>query len=146
MRDPVGFEFIEQRREYGALFLRLLIGPFIIWGVQDNILSHERMLEFEKFLAAKGTPWPALAAQLSVYAQFICGISILLGAFIRLTSVVFIINFICAILIAHRGDPFRTMFPALMMLASGLFFLFHGAGKPSVDEWLASRRDTGRIG
>jgi hypothetical protein len=28
-----------------------------------------------------------------------------------------------------------------MMLASGLFFLFYGAGKPSVDEWLAKRRD-----
>jgi putative oxidoreductase len=145
MRDPFAFEFIEQRREYGALFLRLLIGIFIIWGVQDNILSHERMLEFEKFLAAKGTPSPAFAAQLSVYAQFICGISILLGAFIRLTSAVFIMNFIAAILIAHRGDTFRNMLPALMMLASGLFFLFHGAGKPSVDEWLASRRAKSRV-
>ena len=140
MRDPFAFEFFDKRREYGTLFLRLLIGPFIIWGVQDNILSHAQMQEFEKFLAAKGTPWPAFAAQLSVYAQFICGVSILLGAFIRLTSVIFIINFICAILIAHRGDTFRNMFPALMMLASGLFFLFHGAGKPAVDEWLAKRR------
>jgi putative oxidoreductase len=137
MRDPFAFEFIEQRREYGAIFLRLLVGVFIIWGVQDNILSHERMVEFEKFLAAKGTPSPAFAARLSCWAQLICGISILLGAFIRLTSVVFIINFICAILIAHRGDTFRNMLPALMMLASGFFFFFHGAGKPSVDDWLA---------
>ena len=141
MRDPLAVHFFEQRREYGTLFLRLLIGTYIIWGVQDNILSHERMVEFQTFLAAKGTPWPALAAPLSVYAQFICGISILLGAFIRLTSVVFIVNFIAAILIAHRGDTFRNMFPALMMLASGLFFLFHGAGKPSVDAWLAAKRE-----
>ena len=143
MRDPIASEFFEKHGEYGTFFLRLLIGSFIIWGVQDNILSRAHMLEFEKFLAAKGTPWPAFAAQLSVYAQFICGVSILLGAFIRLTSVGFIINFIAAILIAHRGDTFRNMLPALMMLASGLFFLFHGAGKPSVDEWLERAKRNG---
>ena len=146
MRDPLALDFFDKRREYGAIFLRLLIGAFIIWGVQDNIVSHERMVEFEKFLAAKGTPSPAFAARLSCYAQLICGISILLGAFIRLTSVAFIINFIAAILIAHRGDTFRNMFPALMMLASGLFFLVHGAGKPSVDEWLERRSRNGRQG
>ena len=141
MREPLAFEFFDERREYGTLFLRLLIGPFIIWGVLDNMLSHEQMLEFESFLAAKGAPFPAFSARLSVYAQFICGISILLGVFVRLTSVAFIINFIAALIIAHRGDTFRNMFPALMMLASGLFFLFHGAGKPSVDEWLATQRE-----
>ena len=120
------------------LFLRLLIGSFIIWGVQDNILSWAQMLEFEKFLGQRGVPSPLFAAHLSVYAQFICGVSILLGAFIRPISVIFIINFICAIVIAHLGQPFRAMLPALMMLASGVFFLFHGAGKPSIDAWLKS--------
>ena len=31
------------------------------------------------------------------------------------------------------------MFPALMMIAAGLFFLFNGAGKFSVDELLERR-------
>ena len=97
------------------------------------------MLEFQQFLHKRGVPYSLFAAVLSVYAQLICGISILLGAFIRLTSVVFIINFIFAILIAHRGDSFRGMFPALMMIAAGLFFLFNGAGKLSIDEWLEGR-------
>jgi len=70
----------------------------------------------------------------------ICGICILLGAAIRLISVPFIINFIAAIIIAHRGDTFQGMFPALMMIFAGFFFLFNGAGKPSVDEVLARRR------
>ena len=130
------FEWFRQRRDYGALFIRLLIGSFIIWGVQDNVFSQERMVEFEKFLATRGTPGPAFAARLSVYAQLICGLSILLGAFIRPLSIVFIINFICAVLIAHLGQSFTQMFPALMMVAAGLFFLFHGAGPLSVDELL----------
>jgi putative oxidoreductase len=133
-------DFFERYRDYAPLFLRLLIGIFIIHGVQDNILSAERMTEFEKFLAARGVPAAAVAARLSVYAQFICGVSILLGAWIRLTSIVFIINFIIAIVIAHLGHSFQQMFPALMMIAAGLFFLFNGAGRLSVDA-LLDRRD-----
>ena len=136
------FDWFRKRRDYGVIFLRLLIGWFIIWGVQDNILSHERMVEFERFLAARGVPWPAFSARLSCYAQFICGLSILLGAFVRPLSIVFIINFICAILIAHLGQTFQQMFPALMMIAAGLFFLFNGAGKLSIDE-LMERRSRG---
>jgi putative oxidoreductase len=100
------------------------------------------MLEFQKFLGARGVPYPLFAAHLSAYAQFICGFSILFGAFIRLTSIVFIINFIAAIAIAHRGHSFQQMFPALMMIAAGLFFLFHGAGPLSVDAWLEKRKVT----
>ena len=133
------FEFFKRRRDYAPVFLRVLIGSFIIWGVQDNVLSWDRMLEFEQFLRVRGVPYPLFAAVLSVYAQLICGISILLGAFIRITSIIFIINFIFAIVIAHRGDSFRGMFPALMMIAAGLFFLFNGAGKLSIDEWLERR-------
>ena len=133
-------DFFERHRDYAPIFLRLLIGLFIIHGVQDNILSGERMAEFEKFLAARGVPSVPFAARLSVYAQFVCGVSILLGAWIRLTSVVFIINFIFAILIAHRSHSFQQMFPALMMIAAGLFFLFNGAGRLSIDALLERPR------
>ena len=130
------FSFLQRHRDYGALLLRLLVGIFIIHGVQDNILSWKQMKEFEHFLAGRGVPFPLFAAHLSVYAQFICGLSVLLGAFLRLTSLVFIINFICAIVIAHLGQSFRQMLPALMMMAAGVFFVFHGAGRPSVDHLL----------
>ncbi|CAA9265013.1 MAG: hypothetical protein AVDCRST_MAG42-2934 [uncultured Chthoniobacterales bacterium] len=142
LQNILQFEFFKTREEYGTVFLRLLIGVFIIWGVADNILSWAHMLEFEKFLGARGVPYPLFAAHLSVYAQVICGLSILFGAFIRLTSIVFIINFIAAIAIAHRGHSFQQMFPALMMIAAGLFFLFHGAGPLSVDAWLQKRKVT----
>jgi putative oxidoreductase len=134
------FEFFRRHERYGVLFLRLLIGAFIIHGVADNVFSRAHMVEFEKFLGARGVPNPLVAAHVSAYAQFICGWSILLGAFLRPLSIVFIINFIAAIVIAHLGHSFRQLFPALMMIAAGLFFLFNGAGPLSVDEWLAKRR------
>ena len=138
------FSFFKRHRDYGAVFLRVMIGTFIIYGVQDNVLSWDKMLEFEKFLRARGVPSPLFAAHLSVYAQLICGLSILLGAFVRFTSPVFIVNFIFAILIAHRGDSFRGMFPALIMIAAGFFFLFNGAGKLSIDELLERRSQPNR--
>ncbi len=132
-------EFFKRHREYGVIFLRLIIGSFIIWGVQDNVLSYERMEEFATFLGERGVPYPLFAAFLSAYTQMVCGILFLVGAATRLASIPFIINFIAALIIAHRGDTFRDMFPALMMLCAGLFFLFHGAGKLSVDEALEKR-------
>ncbi|HEV2802170.1 MAG TPA: DoxX family protein [Pyrinomonadaceae bacterium] len=136
----LNFSFFKRRREYAALFLRLIIGSFIVWGVQDNVFSRAHMEEFARFLGARGVPFPLFAAYLSAHTQFVCGICILLGACVRLISILFIINFIAAILIAHRGDSFRGMFPALLMIFVGFFFLFHGAGKPSVDEWWERRR------
>lgn len=133
------FAFFKRRREYAALFIRLIIGPFIIWGVQDNVFSYAQMQEFAHFLGARGVPFPLFAAFLSVYTQFVCGICILLGAAVRLISIPFIINFIAAIIIAHRGDTLRGTFPALLMIFVGFFFLFHGAGKPSLDEWRERR-------
>ena len=133
------FDFFRRRAEYGPVFIRLVVGWMLVWGTQDNVLSWERMLEFEKFLGERGTPLPLFAAHLSVYTQLICGVLILLGAAVRAAAVPLIINFIAALLIAHLGDTWSGAFPALVMLASALFFLFHGAGRLSVDEALERR-------
>lgn len=133
------FAFFKRHREYAALFIRLIVGAFIVYGVQDNVFSRAQMQEFAHFLAAKGVPFPLFAAFLSAYTQFVCGVLILLGAYVRLISIPFIINFIAAIIIAHRGDTFQGTFPALLMIFVGLFFLFHGAGKFSVDDWWERR-------
>jgi putative oxidoreductase len=130
---------MDRYREYGPVFIRLIVGIFIIWGVQDNVFSRAHMDEFAAFLAQRNVPFPLFSAFLSVYAQLICGISMLLGAFVRLASLIFVLNFIAAIFIAHIGDTFRGMFPALMMISVGLFFFFHGAGKLSVDAWREER-------
>lgn len=127
-------------REYAPLLLRLLIGAFLVWGTQDNVFSRERMEEFAKFLEGNGFPWPMPGAVLSAYTQFLCGILLFFGAFVRWISIPLIVNFIAALLIAHRGDTFRGMFPAMVILAAAVFFLLYGAGRPSVDAWLARRR------
>ena len=132
---------LEKYKEYGVIFIRLIIGFHLVYGTQDNVFSYARMEEFAGFLSARGVPLPLFSAFLSAYAQFICGILFLAGAATRYAAVVMIINFIAALVIAHVGDAYPNMFPALMMLAAACFFLLHGAGKLSIDSLFDVRRE-----
>ena len=131
-----GFRFFEERREYGPLFIRLVVGFVLVYGTQDNVFNHERMLEFRDFLAVRSVPYPLFAAHLSVYAQFVCGILFVIGLAVRPAAAVMVFNFVAALLIAHLNAPLDYARLALCMLFSSLFLLFHGAGKLSADERL----------
>ena len=133
-----GTRWLDARRDYAALFIRLAIGTRLISGTQDNVFSWARMLEFEQFLAANGTPMPLAGAVVSVDAQFVCGVLFILGLGTRPAAAVMACNFVAALVIAHRATPFNVTWPAPMMLAAALFFLLHGAGRPSLDAWLGN--------
>lgn len=93
------------------------------------------MQEFSHFLAGLGLPAPLFAAFVSAYAQFICGLLFVLGAYTRLAALVMVINFIVALLLAHIGKPFLDNYDALVMLFGSAFLLVHGAGRLSVADW-----------
>ena len=94
---------------------------------------------FRDFLDKLGVPFPMFGAHLSAYAQFICGILFIAGFLFRPAALVTVINFIFALLIAHRTGGYAPAAEAWIMLFTSLGFLFHGAGKLSVDEWLTGR-------
>ena len=131
---------LERFKEYGVIFIRLAVGFHLIYGTQDNVFSFARMEEFAQFLSARGVPFPLFSAFLSAYAQFICGALFILGAATRYAAIVMVINFIAAIGIAHMTDAYPNKAPALMMLAAACFLLVHGAGKLSIDNMLAKRK------
>lgn len=135
------FAPLDRYREYAPLFIRLFVGWHLIYGVQDNILSWERMLEFRDFLAQFKFPVPLVSAVVSVYAQFICAVLYLLGLFTRPAAVVMIFNFVVALLMVHLGDPYPPAALAFAMLSGSLFLLFYGPGKASVDDWLSRRAE-----
>ena len=136
----LNFSFLDKYKEYGVIFIRLTVGFHLIYGTQDNLFSYARMEEFAAFLGAHSVPFPLFAAFLSVYAQFICGILFIVGAFTRYAALVMIINFIAALVIAHTSDAYPNKFPALMMLAAACFLFVHGPGELSVDNKLKGRR------
>ncbi len=139
MAHTPGFGFFERRREYGAVFVRLVVGFILVYGTQDNVFSNERMIEFRDFLAARHVPLPLVAAHVSAYAQFVCGLLYVLGLFVRPAALVMVINFVAALVIAHLDAPLDAARLALCMLFSSLFLLFNGAGAASLDRYFEGR-------
>ncbi len=119
-------------KTFADLLIRIPIGFHLIYGVQDNIFSWERMLEFEAFLKSFNVPIPLLAAHISVYAQFVCGILFILGWKTKWAAIAMIINFIIAIVLVHLNDSYSNTFPAIMMLCGSLFILLNGDGFVSI--------------
>jgi putative oxidoreductase len=134
------FNWLEERREWGVLFIRVMFGFWLVYGTQDNVFDRERMIEFQLFLAKHGFPFPVAGAYVSAYAQFTCGILYILGAAVRPAALVMIVNFLFALGIAHRSSPLAGDMPPLGMLAVACFLLFNGAGPLSVDGRLTRRR------
>ena len=123
-------EKLSAHQDIGILLLRLFIGVRLCYGVIDNIVSWDQIIEFSKFLETHGFVFPTANAILSVYAQFICSVCILFGYKIRIASLIMVFNFLVAILFFHIpiGDSFEGMTAPLAMLFGSLTFLFMGAG------------------
>ena len=120
--------------DLALLALRLFVGAFLIWGVWDNITSAARMKEFEGFLAGLNCPMPAVAAPLSVWAQFLIGVLLIPGLLTRWAGVVLAINFIVAVaLMAPTGADFRALYNPAILIFVGLLLATGGAGRLSVD-------------
>jgi putative oxidoreductase len=124
---------LEPHREIGPLFIRLAIGWHLVYGTQDNIFHPTRMAEFRGFLAQHGFAYPGFMAPLSVYAQFVCGLLFMIGFLTRPSAAVMVFNFVVALWMVHRGQPYPQNALAILMLAGSMFLLFHGPGRWSVD-------------
>ena len=131
---------LDRLAAYGPLPLRLFAGVFLVFMSQDNVFDRARMHEFELFLGKHGFPVPALAAPVSVYAQFIAGICYLLGLWVRPAAAVMVINFVVALVGVHMKLPFRAALEPTAMLATACALLLLGAGALSLDDLLRRRQ------
>ncbi|MDB5250294.1 MAG: DoxX family protein [Segetibacter sp.] len=127
------FGYLNNDPGIGIFILRLFTGVRLIYGVIDNVLNWDRMIEFKDFLEQFHFPLPLISAIVSVYAQLFAGISYLLGWQIRYAAILMIINFTIAVLMVHWGQTFDQMTSPLSMLFISVLLLFQGAGKYSLD-------------
>lgn len=131
------------KRGEGAAFLllRFYLGGFLIWGVWDNIVSTERMAEFQGFLTSLNCPMPELAAPVSVWAQFLIGVLLIPGLLTRWAGLLLAGNFLVAVLLlGGAGAPARDLFGPMMCVLAGLVLAAHGAGQWSADARMPQRR------
>lgn len=125
---------LDRQGDLGLLILRTVIGGHLIWSTQDNVFSWARMIEFRDFLEQFGFPWPIACAIVSVAAQFLGGIALVLGAWTRLAGAVMAFNFIIAIVMVDALRPYPAAFPALMLVAGSLCLMLTGSGRWSLDD------------
>lgn len=132
-RDFLFLEKLDRFSDIGPLFLRVLTGAFLVYGVVDNVASIERMLEFSDFLAANRFPAPDFMAPMSVYIQLACGACLILGFLTRLAGTVIALHFVVAVVMVHWSQDFRGWWPAIVLVAIGVQFALSGAGRISLD-------------
>lgn len=133
--------FLTANKHVGIFLLRIFIGCRLFYGVIDNVLSWERMIEFSDFLATNNFPLPVISAVTSVYVQFFGSIFILVGFKLRVASFFLIFNFLIALIFVHfrANDTIEGMTPALAMLFGCLTLLFTGADKISLENYFRTK-------
>lgn len=136
-----------------AIPLRLIVG----YGFTEH--GYAKLARgpdsFTGILHALGMPEPALLAWATIAVELLCGLAVLLGAFVRLISVPMVIVLLVAIVTVHLGNGFSSiklqsvdaMGPHfgqpgyetdLLYLAGIVALVLGGAGPWSIDRLLFS--------
>ena len=118
------------------LIIRVVFGFRLIYGTLDNITYWNRMMEFKVFLESNGFPFPLVCAIVSVYLQFIAGVSWIIGYQVKIMSTLMILNFLVAIIGYHlvHGDDYLTTAAAIHLLSISVLLFLCGPGKLSLDK------------
>ncbi|WP_292010584.1 DoxX family protein [Chryseobacterium sp.] len=83
---------------------------------------------------------PKISLILTVFAEFVCSIFLILGLFTRISLGVLIFTMIIAAFVAHGADPFKEKEMSLLYLSVYLLLMAYGAGKIAVDHLIEKRR------
>lgn len=103
----------------------------------QQLLSGEEIQFYEfLFFSAKTT------LILTVFAEFVCSIFIILGLFTRFAVFFLIITMAVAGLVVHSADPFAKREMSLLYLSVYLMLFAFGPGRYSVDSMITRRRES----
>lgn len=93
-------------------------------------------IEFFDFLGMG----PQITLILTVLAEFVCSILLILGLFTRVSLGFLIFTMIIAGFVVHGADPFEKREMSLIYLSVYLLLMVMGAGKISVDHMIERRK------
>jgi putative oxidoreductase len=82
---------------------------------------------------------PIASMALTVFAEALCSILLILGLATRFASIPLIINMTVAAVVAHGSQPFAKKELALMYLVFYIGFLILGGGKYSLDALISGK-------
>ena len=83
---------------------------------------------------------PKITLGLTVFAEFVCSIFIILGLFTRVAAGFLVFTMMIAAFVVHGSDHFDKREMSLLYLSIYLIIISLGAGKISVDHMIEKRR------
>src|SRR5680860_910447 len=86
-----------------------------------------------------------ISLTLSVFAEVICAVLLILGLASRLAAIPLIINMGVAFFIVHAQDPFQVKELALVYLLIFTTLLITGSGKYALDHYLLKRKKSDEL-
>jgi putative oxidoreductase len=115
------------------LLLRLGLGILIMHHGYDKLVHFgERKIDFTNFMGIGSTASLALV----VFAEFFCGLFIIIGLFTRLACIPLIIVMCVIIFKIDGGQVFDKFETPVLYLAGYLVLLLVGPGRVSVDSMI----------
>jgi putative oxidoreductase len=131
MKKLFSIKYSDNGISFAAFLLRLGLGGLVIpHGYSKLIGFAARSSSFSDPFHI-GSP---TSMALVIFAEFFCGVFILLGLLTRLACIPLIISMAVALYFAHKGDVFGAGEKATLFLLGYLALLFTGPGKISVDK------------
>ena len=133
MKKLFSIKYSDNGIAFATFVLRLALGGLVIPHGYSKLISFAaRSSTFTDPLHI-GHP---ISMALVIFAEFFCGIFILLGFFTRLACIPLIISMAGALFYVHKGDFFDTGEKATLFLLGYIALLFTGPGKISVDKFI----------
>jgi putative oxidoreductase len=119
--------------DMAALLLRLIFGGLFIYHGWGKIEGYNTILPQFPDIIGIGAK---LSYNLVIFAEFVCGILVVLGLLTRLAVIPILITMIVAYFKAHAGAAFAVRELAFLFLLLTLVILLLGPGRYSVDRLL----------
>ncbi|HLE86552.1 MAG TPA: DoxX family protein [Candidatus Brocadiaceae bacterium] len=127
----------------GFLFLRIFVGGTLL-------LAHgvPKLLDPKPFIEAltsNGFPLPNIMAYLSISAEAIFPVFIILGVFTRVSALIVAINMFVAAFVFHlniKGDPFANLEKAFLYMIAFTFIAIAGSGDWTLKRYFDKSRRT----
>ncbi|WP_341842866.1 DoxX family protein [Chitinophaga caseinilytica] len=116
--------------DLAALLLRLIVGGLFIYHGYGKLANYETMLQMFTDIIGIGVKPTVI---LVIFAEFFCGIFVVLGLFTRLSIIPIFITMIVAFFIAHAKDPFQNKELAFAYLLLSIVIFVLGSGRFSLD-------------
>ncbi|MDQ1096024.1 MULTISPECIES: DoxX family protein [Chryseobacterium] len=119
------------------LAVRVFIGfAMLSHGFPKLQMLIEGKTDFYNFLGMG----PQVTLGLTVFAEFVCSILLILGLFSRIALGFQIFTMLIAGFVVHSADPFEKQEMSLVYLSIYLMLMVFGAGKFSVDHMIEKRK------